>query len=134
MAAQAGSLERRRALIDMGVTLVATMLIWPFPIARQYLAPLVNVGLIFATWAVLCVAYHVICARLWHRTAAMFFLGTTLGQASAPAKLQAPGSAALIKWGFLASACSPAIAIAPRVADWVARMTGLQVVTADGGE
>ena len=92
--------QRKRALIDAGATLVLTMLVWPFPIARAMLAPAVNVLLILLTWEFANIVYHAVCARVWRHTAGTYLLGLSLCDRSVPEK--GVSDAAALKWGVVA--------------------------------
>jgi hypothetical protein len=112
--------QRKRAFIDAVVALVITMLIWPFPLARQMLTPLVNVLLVLLTWDIINVVYHAVCARIWRRTAGLFLLGYHLAAAPSAATSKAtdapPASvddATAIRWGLMAGALVVVTAIWP---------------------
>jgi hypothetical protein len=96
------SQQRKRAAIDAGIGLVITMLLWPFPIARAMLPPLVNVVLVLLTWDIVNIAYHVVCARVWRRTGATYLLGITLS--SAGEAVEPLDDSRALRWGALAGA------------------------------
>ena len=92
--------QRRRALVDAASTLVLTMLLWPFPIARAMLAPVWNVLFVLLTWLIVGVVYHVVCARFWRRTAAMYLLGYSLENMAGPhGEID---NAVAMRWGLVA--------------------------------
>lgn len=92
--------QRKRARIDAGATLVLTMLVWPFPIARAMLAPAVNVLFVLLMWEFVNIVYHATCARVWRHTAGTYLLGLSLCDGSLP-DAEASDAAAL-KWGVVA--------------------------------
>jgi hypothetical protein len=94
--------QRKRALVDAASALVLTMLLWPFPIARAMLAPVWNVLFVLLTWLIVGLVYHVVCARFWRRTAAMYLLGYAL-----ETRVGSHGeidNAVAIRWGLVAGA------------------------------
>lgn len=94
--------QRKRARIDLGAALIITMLLWPFPIARTTFTPAWNVLLVLLTWQIVNLVYHVVCARVWRRTAAMYLLGYSLVN-----KMGASGEndgGVAIRWGIVAGA------------------------------
>ncbi len=92
--------QRKRALIDAGVSLVLTMLLWPFPIARAMLAPAVNVLGILLLWGMVSILYHVLCARFWRKTAATHLLGYSLADSSGSGS--GVDDAQALRWGIAA--------------------------------
>jgi len=94
--------QRKRAAIDAGIGLVITMLLWPFPIARAMLPPLVNVVLVLLTWDIVNIAYHIGCARIWRHTGATYLLGMTLGGVDESA--EPVDDARAVRWGVFAGA------------------------------
>ena len=120
--------ERWRALIDVGMTLVITMLMWPFPIARAMLAPLTNVLLLLTSWAVISVLYHVVCARVWRRTAGMYLLGLSLCDANGPADECPPvDNRTALRWGFIAGLLALASVAWARVSSFERDLSGVEL-------
>jgi hypothetical protein len=85
-----GEADARRAIraaaIELAVAVVATLLLWPFPLIRLTLGipwavhgPLIVVGIL-----VVYVAYLAVSVRLWGRSPAMYFLDLGLTGASRP--------------------------------------------------
>jgi hypothetical protein len=120
--------QRKRALIDAGAALVITMLIWPFPAARAMLSPVVNVLLVLLTWALVSIAYHVLCARVWRRTAALYLLGFALADRSGPAeRIMAIENRAAVRWGIFAGALAVATTLWAGGASLAATLSGVEL-------
>jgi len=117
--------QRKRAALDSVATLVLTMLVWPFPIARALLPISVNVALVLVAWVLMGVAYSLVCGLVWHRTAAMYLLGFTLapiGEASLP--VNPVGGPGLWRWGAAAGSLLLVTVAWPGASDWVVRASG----------
>lgn len=92
------STRRAQTAIDVGAALVITMLVWPFPIARAMLPPLVNVACILVAWQLIQVAYFAACSALWSTTGGMRLMGLTLAEPTGAR----PSRAVAVRWGLLA--------------------------------
>ncbi len=73
-----GRTIRAQISIDLGVSLVLCMLIWPFPLARASLTVVSHVLSILLAWGVIHVAYLAATVGAWSQTAAMRLLGLSL--------------------------------------------------------
>jgi uncharacterized RDD family membrane protein YckC len=69
------SARRKQTAIDGGAALVLTVLVWPFPLARAALSPLVNVACVLVLWQLLQVVYFAITMSVWGATAGTRVMG-----------------------------------------------------------
>jgi uncharacterized protein YceK len=69
---------RIQAAIDLGSALVLCMLLWPFPLARAALPPVVHVAAILIAWCVVHVLYLSIGLAAWSQTGGMRLVGLVL--------------------------------------------------------
>jgi hypothetical protein len=116
------SAERKRALVDAGTTLVIVMLMWPFPLARATLAPVVNISLIVVAWWLLGIAYCAIAVRFWHKTGGMYLLRFELAPVASAA-----GSGSDLRWGVAAGALLIVTCIWPGAARLVSSFSGFEL-------
>ena len=121
--------QRKRALIDAGAGLALTMLLWPFPLARATLSPLVNVVSVLIAWGVVNVVYHLVCARVWRRTAGTHLLGLSLCGKAAAANdpCVALDDRTALKWGVAAGALVVVNVVWADVARFIADASGAQL-------
>jgi uncharacterized RDD family membrane protein YckC len=103
------SVRRAQTAIDSVAALMLTMLVWPFPLARAALAPLVNVACILVLWQVLQVAYFTITMAVWGATGGTRVMGLRV--------MGTDGEAASRRqraiWGALSGVIAVARIIAP---------------------
>ena len=59
--------------MDAVVSLILTMLAWPFPVARATLPLGVHAAGIVGTLLLVDVAYHALAAKIWGRTLGMYY-------------------------------------------------------------
>lgn len=90
MHAVTGEADARRAIraagIELAVSVVATLLLWPFPLIRLTLGIpwAVHGPLILVAILIVYVAYLAVSVRLWGRSPAMYFLDLGLTGGSRP--------------------------------------------------
>ena len=96
--APSGSVRRKQTAIDVVLALVLTMLVWPFPVARMNLTPVVHVISILVLWQLVQIGYFVVAAAVWRKTAGMYLLG--LGLATGDHSV--PDRAAAMRWAVIA--------------------------------
>jgi hypothetical protein len=124
------SVRRKQTALDVGASLILAILVWPFPLARAMLTPLVHVISILVLWQIVQVGYFSISSAAWRKTPGMHLAGLVLKAAdgSLPTRGQA------VRWGLLA-----AVMAVPRVltggpssgrADLAERLSEVAVVTA----
>ncbi|HET6350967.1 MAG TPA: hypothetical protein VFG89_02405 [Coriobacteriia bacterium] len=64
---------RKADAIDFGLSVFAAMILWPFPIARQYLPAFLQVAGVLVTIVIALVAYGTV-ATAWRKTTAGAYL------------------------------------------------------------
>jgi uncharacterized RDD family membrane protein YckC len=107
--------RRAQSLLDIGVSVFAAMMVWPFPVARATLSPSVHVAGVIVTCVVVQLAYYAVCAALWRQTLGMRLSGIRLHAADGQPPTRGQGalwglvSALLAVW-FVASPSSAASA------------------------
>ena len=88
----------------MATAPVITVLLWPFPLARAALAPIVQIVSILVLWQLIQVGYYAVCAGFWRKTAGMHLLGG-YGIRGLPCQT------GVVLWcGAYLRACSPLVA------------------------
>ena len=122
------SARRKQSAIDVATALILTILVWPFPLARVSLTPLVHVISILVLWQLMQVGYFAVSAAVWRKTAGMHLLG--LGLADADGCVPARGAA--VTWGLLAGVSAlPRLVSggpAPPLPDFAERSSVVRVV------
>ena len=108
-----------------------TILVWPFPLARASLPPLIHVVAILVLWQLVQAGYYAVSAAAWHKTAGMHVLGLELRDA----KGLAPGRSQAVAWALAASLFAivqllPALRSRRRM-DTAQRLSGVRVVLSD---
>lgn len=124
-APDARSLARRAATIDLVLSVVATMLLWPFPVMRRLLSAPAHVGLVIASIVVVGGLMHFWMVRWKALTPGMYFAGQRVESV--------PSSGVLALWSGLRALLLLPAAIVPAIADPVTgpvtRLTGVRVVS-----
>jgi uncharacterized RDD family membrane protein YckC len=127
------SVRRKQTAIDSGAALVLTMLVWPFPLARAALAPLVNVACVLVLWQLLQIAYFTITVTVWGATAGTRVMGLRIVDTAG----QSPTRRQRAVWGVLSGALAVvrvAVPASERDRDAPERVADVKVVQVPLGQ
>lgn len=117
--------RRTQSLIDIFMSVVIAMMLWPFPVARMWLSPPVHVAGVLVTIALAQLVYYALSAAVWHRTLGMQLAGIQLGSTTGEPVTRVRA----LQWGLVSALIAPWFALAPRsasdaaVAERVSRTT-----------
>jgi uncharacterized RDD family membrane protein YckC len=127
------SARRTQTAIDSGAALLLAILVWPFPLARANLAPLVNVAGVLLLWQLLQVAYFAITMAVWKATAGTRLMGLRVVAADGVE----PSRRQRAVWGALSGAIALPRMFVPAhegERDGPERAAGVELVLADPSE
>lgn len=118
------SRARCAAALDLALSVVATMLIWPFPVMRRVVSAPVHVVLVFAGIMIVGALMHFWVVRWKGFSPGMYFFGLRLESL--------PSSGVLVLWAVMRSLLLLPATLVPAVADPeagpIAQLTGVRVV------
>lgn len=101
--------RRMQSIVDILISIMLAMLIWPFPIARATLTPVVHVTGVLAACVIVQLGYFTISAIAWQRTLGMRLAGLTIESADGGPLARAQG----VKWGLISAVIALWFAVAP---------------------
>jgi uncharacterized RDD family membrane protein YckC len=119
-----------QSLVDVFVSIVLAMLVWPFPVARAMLSPTVQVAGVLALCVCLQLAYYIVAAAIWRQTLGLRLAGLRLSSSAGGA----PTRAQVVKWAAISASLALWYAFAPRSAcatGLAERLTATRVVSSE---
>jgi len=105
-------IRRTQSGIDIVLSVLLAMMLWPFPVGRAMLSPAVHVLGVLITYGVVQVLYYAVSAVAWRQTLGMRLVGVRLRSAdgAVPARRHA------LRWGLVSAVTAPWYVVAPRSA------------------
>lgn len=102
-------MRRAQSAVDIVTSVLIAMMLWPFPIARATLGPVMHIAGVLATCVIVQVLYFGVCAVVWRKTLGMHLAGIRLGNADggAPARREA------LAWALVSAVTAPWHVAAP---------------------
>ena len=101
--------RRTQSLVDLLVSIVIAMLLWPFPVARAMLSPTIHVAGVLATCVIVQLVYFALSASVWSQTLGMRLVEVRL--VSDDGEPVSRGRA--VQWGLVSAVIAPWYVVAP---------------------